>query len=54
MFTPEYEPAPEPDRTPRANTIVDAPVSGADCARDYWAADDVRAEMDKQRSLGRA
>jgi hypothetical protein len=48
MDTPTYTPAPEPDRTPRPNAIVDAPATPAACARDYEAAGRVRAQMDKQ------
>lgn len=48
LFRPTYEAAPEPDRTPRANTVVDAPATVADCARDYEAATDVRAQLAKQ------
>jgi hypothetical protein len=53
MDLPEYEPAPEPDRTPRPNRIVDAPATPMGCALDYNAGEDVRDEMDKQRALGR-
>ncbi|XUM01247.1 hypothetical protein ACQ86F_31705 [Streptomyces venezuelae ATCC 10712] len=49
MDTPTYEPAPEPDRTPRPNPIIDAPATAASCAEDYAAAPDVRATFDKQR-----
>ncbi|MFE0699138.1 hypothetical protein [Streptomyces sp. NPDC058872] len=49
MDTPTYEPAPEPDRAPRSNRIVDAPATPAACAEDYAAAPDVRATLDKQR-----
>lgn len=48
MDTPTYTPAPGPDRTPRANPIVDAPATPAACAQDYATAGPVRAEMDKQ------
>jgi len=48
MDTPTYEPAPAPDRTPRPNPIVDAPATPADCAGDYEAATDVRAQLAKQ------
>ncbi|MFE5591465.1 hypothetical protein [Streptomyces sp. NPDC056549] len=49
MDTPTYEPAPEPDRTPRPSPIVDTPATPAACAEDYAAASDVRAALDKQR-----
>lgn len=49
MDTPTYEPAPEPDRTPRPSPIMDAPATPAACAADYEAGAAVRAEMDKQR-----
>ena len=49
MDTPTYEPAPEPDRTPRANTIVDTPATHAACARDYEFAAPIRATIDKQQ-----
>lgn len=49
MDTPTYEPAPEPDLTPRPNPIVDAPATAAACAEDYAAGARVRAEMDKQQ-----
>jgi len=49
MDTPTYEPAPEPDRTPRANTIVTEPATHAACARDYESAAPIRATIDKQR-----
>ena len=48
MDTPTYEPAPEPDRTPRANTIVTEPATHAACARDYESAASVRATISKQ------
>jgi hypothetical protein len=48
IFKPKYAPAPAPDRTPRANPIVDAPATVADCARDYEAGADVRATAAKQ------
>ncbi|MGW1121086.1 hypothetical protein ACWD5B_28915 [Streptomyces tanashiensis] len=48
MDTPTYEPAAEPDYTPRANTILSAPATPADCARDYAAAGPIRTQMDKQ------
>jgi hypothetical protein len=48
MDTPTYEPAPEPDRTPRPNAIVDAPATPALCAQDYADAARIRAELDKQ------
>ncbi|MFF2773369.1 hypothetical protein ACFVU3_00530 [Streptomyces sp. NPDC058052] len=48
MDTPRYEPAPEPDRTPRPNPIVDAPATHAACARDYDQAAAVRDTMSKQ------
>ncbi|WP_406056267.1 hypothetical protein OG462_09180 [Streptomyces sp. NBC_01077] len=48
MDTPVYTPAPEPDRTPRANTIIDAPATPAACTQDYEAAGPVRAKMGKQ------
>ena len=49
MDTPTYEPAPEPDRTPRPSTIIDAPATPAACAQDYEAAASVRATIDKQQ-----
>ncbi|MER6515120.1 hypothetical protein [Nonomuraea sp. NPDC001636] len=49
MGTPTYEPAPEPDYTPRANPIVDAPATPAACAQDYEAAASVRATLDRQQ-----
>ncbi|HEX6518315.1 MAG TPA: hypothetical protein VF049_22330 [Nocardioidaceae bacterium] len=48
MDTPAYEPPAEPDRTPRPNPIVDAPATPAACARDYEAAANIRATIDKQ------
>jgi len=48
MDTPTYEPAPEPDYTPRPNTIIDTPATPALCAADYAAASAIRAELDKQ------
>lgn len=48
MDTPTYEPAPEPNYTPRASTILTTPATPADCARDYANAAAVRATMDKQ------
>lgn len=48
MDLPTYAAPAEPDRTPRPNTIVDAPATVADCAREYGQADDVRAQMAKQ------
>jgi len=53
MDTPTYEPAPAPDRTPRPNSIVDAPATPAACARDYEAATDVRATAAKQEARRR-
>lgn len=50
MDIPMYEPAPEPDYTPRPSTIIDTPATHADCAKDYANAADVRAALDKQRS----
>ncbi|WP_150236135.1 hypothetical protein [Streptomyces filamentosus] len=35
MDTPTYDAPPEPDYTPRANPIIDAPATHAACARDY-------------------
>ncbi len=49
MDTPVYEPPAEPDRTPRTNTIVDAPATHDACAQDYAAAGAVRATLDKQQ-----
>ena len=49
MDTPVYDPPAEPDRTPRASTIIDEPATPAACARDYEAAGAVRAELDKQQ-----
>ncbi|MEU0317225.1 hypothetical protein [Nocardioides sp. NPDC006273] len=48
MDTPTYDPPAEPDRTPRANTIVDAPATHAACAREYAEAAAVRATISKQ------
>ncbi|MFF5285211.1 hypothetical protein [Streptomyces sp. NPDC013171] len=48
METPTYEPAPEPDRAPRSNPIVDAPATLDACAEDYASASGVRATLDKQ------
>ena len=53
IFKPKYAPAPAPDRTPRPNTIVDAPATVADCARDHEAAGDVRAQLAKQEARRR-
>jgi len=50
MDIPTYEQAPEPDYTPRANPIVDAPATPDACARDYAAASAIRAQFDKQRT----
>jgi hypothetical protein len=41
--------APEPDRTPRENTILAEPATVEACRRDYEAAADVRALLAKQR-----
>jgi hypothetical protein len=49
MDTPTYEPAPEPDYTPRDNPIFTTPTTHADCARDYTNAAPIRAELDKQQ-----
>jgi len=49
MDTPTYEPAPEPDRTPRANPLFAEPATPAACTRDYESAASVRATIDKQR-----
>lgn len=48
MDTPTYEPAPEPDRTPRPSTILAEPATHAACARDYENAAPIRATLDKQ------
>ena len=54
MDTPTYQAAPEPDRTPRANPIVDQPATVADCGRDFGSGASVRAAMDKQDARKRA
>ncbi|MEU2510190.1 hypothetical protein ABZ621_36630 [Streptomyces sp. NPDC007863] len=48
MDTLTYEPAPEPDRTPRPNPLFAEPATPAACARDYESATSVRATMSKQ------
>ncbi|MFF5421821.1 hypothetical protein [Streptomyces misionensis] len=48
MDTPTYEPAPEPDRTPRPNPLFAEPATPAACTRDYEQAASVRATMSKQ------
>ncbi|WP_170313740.1 hypothetical protein [Streptomyces filamentosus] len=48
MDTPTYDAPPEPDYTPRANPIIDAPATHAACARDYENAAGIRATIDKQ------
>ena len=48
MDTPTYEPPAEPDRTPRANTILAEPATPAACTRDYESAAAVRATISKQ------
>jgi len=53
IFKPKYKAAPAPDRTPRPNTIVDAPATVADCASDYDAGGDVRATAAKQEARKR-
>ncbi|MFD6968360.1 hypothetical protein [Streptomyces sp. NPDC059949] len=40
--------APEPDRTPRENTILAEPATVAACQRDYAAAADIRALLARQ------
>lgn len=50
MDTPTYEPRPEPDYTPRPNSIADTAATPDACAADYAHAASVRAEMDKQRN----
>jgi hypothetical protein len=42
--------APEPDRTPRPNSIVDTPATVHGCRLDYNAGADVRAVMAKQKT----
>ncbi|MFB6626487.1 hypothetical protein ACFCWD_28965 [Streptomyces sp. NPDC056374] len=49
MDTPVYEPAPEPDRSIRPNSIIDVPATPAACAQDYEAAAPIRATLDKQQ-----
>ncbi|MFD9047658.1 hypothetical protein [Streptomyces zaomyceticus] len=49
MDTPVYEPAPEPDRTPRYRPADEPPVTAADCAEDYANAAAIRATTDKQQ-----
>jgi hypothetical protein len=41
--------APEPDRTPRENSILAEPATVEACRRDYDAGADVRALLAKQR-----
>lgn len=50
MDLPTYAAPAEPDRTPRANPIIDAPATAADCARDYENGADVRATVAKQEA----
>ncbi|MFE5658347.1 hypothetical protein ACFQ9H_19420 [Streptomyces sp. NPDC056517] len=52
MDTPTYEPEPEPDRTPRTRTHIEAPTH-AKCRADYDAAARNRAVLDKQIRRGR-
>ena len=52
MDTPTYTPAPEPDRTPRTYTHIEAPTH-AECRADYDAASQIRTEMDKQQGSTR-
>ncbi|WP_168714677.1 hypothetical protein [Streptomyces sp. A0592] len=40
---------PEPDRTPRENTILSEPATVEACARDYETAAHIRALLAKQR-----
>lgn len=49
MDAPRYEPAPDPDRTPRPSTILAEPATHAACARDYENAAPIRATIDKQQ-----
>ncbi|MFE5514477.1 hypothetical protein ACFQ9J_28480 [Streptomyces sp. NPDC056529] len=53
MDLPTYEPAPEPDRTPRDNPIFSEPATVAACAREYADAARIRAEIDKQQKRTR-
>ncbi|MFG2976276.1 hypothetical protein ACGFYY_25250 [Streptomyces sp. NPDC048331] len=45
---PTVPAAPEPDRTPRENSILAEPATVAACARDYADAADIRALLAKQ------
>ncbi|MFD4740600.1 hypothetical protein ACFWNQ_25030 [Streptomyces virginiae] len=45
---PVPAPAPEPDRTPRENSVLAEPATVEACARDYAAAADVRALLARQ------
>lgn len=40
----------EPDRAPRANTVLAEPATVAACRRDYEDAADIRAVLAKQRA----
>lgn len=46
---PATAPAPEPDRTPRENTVIAEPATVAACARDYANAADIRALLARQQ-----
>jgi hypothetical protein len=45
--------APEPDRTPRSNRILDEPATLARCAEDYASAAPTRAAAVKQQAAQR-
>lgn len=44
-LTPAYQPAEEPDRTPRPSPIVSEPSTVESCQADYADADDIRRRL---------
>ncbi|MFC8423968.1 hypothetical protein ACFUN7_24335 [Streptomyces sp. NPDC057236] len=44
-LTPAYQPAEEPDRTPRSSEVASEPATPAACQADYADAADVRRRL---------